>query len=93
MRLTAVIRPIQPTVKRSSGMPIMRLARARVSGAALTRSSSSTPRRMTVNFSRGATSSATRSSRTSGLTATSAVVVDARLLSSMRKKPELTGPK
>ena len=93
MRLTAVMRPIQPTVKRSSGMPIIRRARARVSGDASTRSSSSTPRRITVNFSRGATPSATRSSRTSGLTATSAVVVEARLRSSIRKKPELTGPK
>ncbi len=89
VRLTPVMRPIHPTVKRSGGMPIIRRARSRVSGERSTRSSTSTPRRITVNFSRGATPSATRSSRTSGLTATSAVVVAARLRSSIRKKPEL----
>ena len=93
VRLTAVMRPIQPTMKRSGATPISRRVRSRAPSTSPTRSSSSTPSRMTVNFSAGATPSPTRSSRTSGLTATSAVVVDASERSSIRKRLPRTGSK
>src|ERR671931_520253 len=51
------------------------------------------PRRTTVNRSAGATPSLTRSSRTSGLTATSAVVIRASQRSSWRNANVRTGPK
>ena len=88
VRLTPVMRPIQPTTKRSGAMPSCR--RISSPGAspssAPTRSWSSMPRRTTVNFSAGAMPSATRSSRTSGLTAISAVVLWASQRSSRRKR-------
>ena len=67
-RLTAVMRPIHPTAKRPRGCPTAGAREAPVPPCP--RASSSMPSRMTLNLSGGATPSATRSSRTSGLTAT-----------------------
>ena len=73
-RLTAVIRPTQPTVNRSGGMPSEARSSSPCSAPCM-RSESSMPRRTTANRDAGATPIATSSSRTSGLTATSASVV------------------
>ena len=92
VRLTAVIRPNQPTTKRSSPIPI-RLRTDLPSSSQRTRGSSSIPSRTTVNFSAGATPSRTSSSRTCGLTATRTSVARASAVSISRKTREPTAPK
>ena len=89
MRLTAVIRPNQPTRNVSFGIP----SRRRTSDGSpsnRTRGSRSIPSRITSNFDAGATPSPTSSSRTSGLTATSRSLMIARIRSIARNMREPT---
>ena len=92
VRLTAVIRPNQPTTNFSAGIPCRRRTSAG-SPSKSTRGSSSIPSRTTENLLSGATRSRTSSSRTSGLTAISRSEIRARAVSIARKRSAPAAPK